>query len=77
MQQAEIERVKIRPRDIVGKNGQLQPLEGDRGLVGERAVTIVSVHGRTFQVDGPELTHLVSAMDLQTWAEVVLDFGKK
>lgn len=77
MKQAEIERVTIRPRDITGKSGLLMPLEGPRGLIGERAVTIVSHRGRTFQIDSPELSHLVSAMDLQTWAEVVLDFGKK
>lgn len=78
MKQAEIERVVIRPRDAMGSRGVLMPPEGTRGLTGERAVTIVSVHGRTFWVDQAQLDSRVSAVDLKTWAEVTLDFvGKK
>lgn len=71
MAQAVIERVAVKPTDVISYDGVTIPLEGTKGLIGNRYMSRVRVHGRLFEV--MELGSLTDAMDMQTWAMVVLD----
>lgn len=71
MAQAEMERVRVKPTDVISYDGVTVPMEGPRGQIGMRYLSTVRVHKRLFEV--AELGPLVEAMDMNTWAMVILD----